>query len=66
MGKDDLIKWLISNGTEVLIDLAISNLKHFEDFLRKEAEKTTNKLDDQLVGVVIEWFAEYLKDLKKD
>lgn len=64
MDKADLLQWLLKNFGGIIIDLALENIEGIRSYLKAEAEKTTNKLDDYLVDTVVDWLTEFLEDLK--
>lgn len=64
LDKLDVAKWLVSNLGGVAIDLVVANMDEVKDFLRAEAAKTTNTLDDLLVDALTDWLEEYLLELK--
>lgn len=64
MDKADLLQWLLKNFGGIVIDLALENIEGIRSYLKVEAEKTSNKLDDYLVDTVVDWLTEFLEDLK--
>lgn len=63
--KLDVAKWLIQNLGGVAIDLALSHMDEVKAFLKAEAEKTTNTLDDFLVDALSAWLETYLIELRE-
>ena len=57
---------IIKAAIEMLFEFIHANRKVVTDYLRAEAAKTTNNLDDQLVGFVCDWIDEIdFADLQK-
>lgn len=66
MNKADLLQWVLKNFGGIVIDLALENIEGIRAYLKTEAEKTSNKLDDYLVDTVVDWLTEFLEDLKDE
>jgi len=66
MNKADLLQWILKNFGGIVIDLALENIEGIRSYLKVEAEKTSNKLDDYLVDTVVDWLTEFLEDLKDE
>jgi len=55
---------MLSNVGVLVLDLAIKNMGSLRIFLREEAQKTTNRMDDMLVDIVVDYLSDYLEDLR--
>ena len=56
--------YILEKGKGLLITILIDRMDDIRSFLRKEAAKTDNQLDDALVDVVCDWGLKFLKEHK--
>ena len=56
--------YILEKGKGLLITILIDRMDDIRSFLRKEAAKTDNQLDDALVDIVCDWGLKFLKEHK--
>ena len=56
--------YILEKGKGLLITILIDRMDDIRSFLRKEAAKTDNQLDDALVDIVCDWGLKFLKEQK--
>jgi len=66
MDKSAMGKWIFENVGGLFLDLAINNVGVLRDFLRAEALKTTNRMDDMLVDIVVDYLHDLLEDIRDE
>lgn len=54
---ESIIKQLLSGSTPYLVDYFLDNKHILIDFLRQEAQKTENGLDDAIVDILDAWLS---------
>ena len=61
---DTVMKGIMSAMLPTAVSVLADNMDSFRTFLRDQAAKTDNKLDDALVEIVVDWLEKYLESLK--
>ncbi len=56
--------YILEKGKGLLITILIDRMDDIRSFLRQEAAKTDNQLDDALVDIVCDWGLKFLKEHK--
>jgi hypothetical protein len=65
MGLSETIgKQILKAALPLAIQFVLDNMDTIRDFLKAEAQKTDNSLDDMIVNVSVDWFEGFLKELK--
>lgn len=62
--KDELLLGLAKSLIPIMLDLALDNIDLLRDWLNEEAQKTSNTLDDYLVGLTVDFIEDYLLELR--
>lgn len=57
-------EYILEKGKGLLITILIDRMDDIRSFLRQEAAKTDNQLDDALVDIVCDWGLKFLKEHK--
>tara|TARA_B100001094_G_scaffold10800_1_gene9665 strand:- start:158 stop:340 length:183 start_codon:yes stop_codon:yes gene_type:complete len=57
-------EYILEKGKGLLITILIDRMDDIRSFLRQEAAKTDNQLDDALVDIVCDWALKFLKEQK--
>ena len=52
---ENMLKALVTNLVPVIVNYLMDNKHLMIDFLKDEAAKSTNKIDDYVVGIIDEW-----------
>ena len=52
---ESIIKKILAESAPLLISIFLANKHILIDFLREEAQKTDNKLDDAIVDILDTW-----------
>ena len=63
--KDELLLGIAKSMVPMILDLAIDNIGPMRDWLSEEAQKTSNTMDDYLVGLTIDFIEDYLIELRE-
>ena len=56
--------YILEKSKGLLITILIDRMDDIRSFLRQEAAKTDNQLDDALVDIVCDWGLKFLKEHK--